>query len=591
MNEFQPYYRIFTENEKRKKDPNQMIHYHISYSNPLTHLVEIEISIDAISTPFVELQIPAWRPGRYELQNYAANIKQFKAVDDKDQNLSFAKTSRNRWKVNTGKSKEVKIRYQYYACQMDAGGCWLDEEQLYLNFICCAMYVPERINEVCTVQLSLPENYKIACGLPKNGHFLTAENFYHLVDSPMIASAGMTHAEFDCQNIPFHIWIQGKNHLSLEKLISDFKKYTEIQIAMMGDFPEKEYHYLFQFLPYRHYHGVEHRNSTVITLGPAETLPEKGYDDLLGISSHELFHAWNIIKIRPVEMLPYDFTKENYFTTGFVAEGFTTYYGDLFLVRSGVISKEEYFKELNSSFKKHFDNFGNHNLSLSESSQDLWVDGYIVGIPNRKVSIYVKGCIVALLLDLEIRKHTDHQKSLDDLMRLLWNDFGKKGKGYSLQEIIEASSKIAGVDLQEFFEECVFGHTDLKLLLENALKMVGCSLKEKPSEHITEKNYGFSLIPKQNKFFVDSIAPESPAEKVLSKDDEIMMINGQPVSDNLNELFSTQETPVLEVNRWGRKLLVAIEITKEGNYFPQYSIVLDENTGIKEKENFEKWLG
>ncbi len=570
-----------------------MVNYRISYSNPLTHLIDIEISIKKVVTSYIELQLPAWRPGRYELQNYAANIKQFKANDIDNRSLVSEKTSRNRWRIETGKSKEVIIHYQYYAYQMDAGGCWLDDEQLYLNFICCMMYVPERIYEACSVQLSLPPDYQIACGLLKENHLLMAENFYHLVDSPMIASATLKHFSFDCKNIPFHIWIQGANYLSTEKIIADFEKYTQDQINMMGDFPEKDYHYLFQFLPYKHYHGVEHRNSTVITLGPAEEIPEKGYSNLLGISSHELFHAWNIVKIRPKKMLPYDFTKENYFPTGFVAEGFTTYYGDLFLVRSGVISKEDYFGELNTTFKRHFDNFGNFNLSLAESSQDLWIDGYVAGIPNRKVSIYVKGCVVALILDLEIRQQTNNKKSLDDLLRFLWNNFGKKGRGYTLQDIMEVTSKIVGADKKEFFDECVFGCTDLKERLSLVLKTVGCILQENFSENSTERNFGFRVVNKGEKVFVEAIAPGSPAEKGLSKDDEILKINGNDITGELSPLLAgLQQTEItLSVKRWGR--LVGVVLTKEngGKYFPEYAIVRMDDAGIIEKGNFEEWLG
>jgi predicted metalloprotease with PDZ domain len=567
-----------------------MINYCISYSNPLTHLVEIEISFGNITTPFLDVQLPAWRPGRYELQNYAANIKQFKAAGDADLVLSYAKISRNCWRVETSVSKEIKISYQYYACQMDAGGCWLDEEQLYLNFICCMMFVQDRINEACSVNLTLPSDYQIACGLPKENNLLKAQDFYHLVDSPMIASASLTHFSFESKNVPFNIWIQGNNYVDREKIISDFKKYTDEQIAMMGDFPEKEYHYLFQFLPYRHYHGVEHRNSTVITLGPSETIPGKGYSDLVGISSHELYHAWNIIKIRPTKMMPYDFTKENYFPTGFVAEGFTTYYGDLFLVRSAVISKEKYFAELNTTLKRHFDNFGNENLSLAESSLDLWVDGYAAGIPNRKVSIYVKGCVAALILDLEIRRDTKNKKSLDDLMRLLWKDFGKTGKGYSMLDIIAKVNQIAGVDKKDFFEECIFGKTDLKERLDTALKTVGCTLLEKPSESIAEREFGFRIVNRGEKIFVEAITPGSPAEKGMSRDDEILKIEGQTPLGELNEILSSLDEVKFTIKRSGRMVEVLLIKDNEGNYFSEYAIIRSEKADPVEKENFEKWV-
>ena len=567
-----------------------MIHYHISYQNPLTHLIDIEISISDCVLPFTEFQLPAWRPGRYELQNYAANIKKVSAYNNDNQPLACTKTTKNTWKVENKLNQAIKINYQYYAYQMDAGACWLDDEQLYLNFICCLLYIPERINENCLVQLSLPDEYRLACGLPKKGHLLSAENFYHLADSPMIASSSLSHLEFDCRNTLFHIWIQGENPIEAEKILNDFRKFTEVQIDTMGNFPEKEYHYLFQFLPYRHYHGVEHRNSTVITLGPADYIANKGYEDLMGISSHELFHAWNIIKIRPIEMTPYNFTKENYFNTGYVAEGFTTYYGDLFLVRSGVISKEEYFAELNTTFKKHFGHAGNLNLSLAESSNDLWVDGYVAGIPDRKVSIYVKGSVVALILDLEIREKTGYGKSLDDLMLLLWNEFGKKEKGYSHQDIVNAVEKITKKDMSDFFSECIFGHTDMKDRLTKALKSAGCILLENHSPIVSEKKYGFRCALRNNKFIVENIAQNSPAEKGLSKDDEILTINNYPISENLNDFLSLENELTLTVKRWERLLTVHLTAETNENHFNYYTIELDAEAGVIEKENLEMWL-
>lgn len=563
------------------------MNYRISYKNPLTHLVDIELSLT--KTGDVVLQLPAWRPGRYELQNYAANIKQFHAFDQAGNVLSFVKISRNQWKIENSPG-EVTIHYQYYAYQMDAGGCWLDEEQLYLNFICCLMYEPSQIGEACKVELDLPSNYEIACGMPKIGHTLKAVDFYHLADSPMIASAVLSHFSFTCQNIPFHIWIQGKNYVEEEKIVEDFRRYTETQLAMMNDFPETDYHYLFQFLPYRHYHGVEHRNSTVITLGPSEAIREKSYSDLVGISSHELFHAWNIIKIRPVEMLPYDFTKENYFPTGFVAEGFTTYYGDLFLVRSKVFSVEEYFEELNTSLKRHFEHSGNFNLSLAESSLDLWVDGYTAGIPDRKVSIYVKGCIAALILDLEIRSKTNQLKSLDDLLRKLWEDFGKKQKGYSVDDIKNHVTEIAGQPMGDFFAECIFGHTDMKERLRKALQTVGCLLVENPSAQTSEKTFGFRTTVRNNRLLIESIAPGSPAETMLSKDDEIVEINGKKLEGNVNELFN-EETLILGIQRWGRGVQASLKAKSSQNgYYPVYTIELNPEASETERTARNQWL-
>jgi predicted metalloprotease with PDZ domain len=241
----------------------------------------------------------------------------------------------------------------------------------------------------------------------------------------------------------------------------------------MGEFPEKDYHFLNLILPTAFYHGVEHRNSTMIVLGPEG---EGLYTDLLGVSSHELFHAWNIIRIRPKELLPYDFTKENYFTTCFVAEGCTTYYGDLFLRRVRVFDDQAYVKELQVYMKRHFENSSKATQSLTESSWDLWLDGYEKGIPQRKVSVYHKGAIVALILDLYLRKKFSHARSLDDVMRELWHRFGKPFVGYTYDDYKNVVEEVAEEPLDWYWNECILDATPLEARMNEAMAFVGLQM-------------------------------------------------------------------------------------------------------------------
>jgi predicted metalloprotease with PDZ domain len=311
---------------------------------------------------------------------------------------------------------------------------------------------------------------------------LYAKDYYRLVDSPMIASHTLIHKHYQVGSTTFHIWAQGDTQLmDWRQIITDFEKFSAVQMAMMGGFPCKDYHFLFHWLPYQHYHGVEHQNSTVVTLGPASQAAIL-WPEMLGISSHELFHTWNVIRIRPAEMLPYDFTRENYFNTGFVAEGVTTYYGDLFLARAGIFSLETYFAELSQTLNRHFMSANQTSLSLLESSFDLWLDGYTAGAPGRKASIYHKGALVALILDLEIRKLTNGSKSLDDVMRYMWLHFGQKEKGYTLTDYRQTVEAVAGQELNEYFEECIQGIGSLEKRLKQALHYVGCKLQVKPNE-------------------------------------------------------------------------------------------------------------
>lgn len=564
--------------------------YKISFPLAFKHFISVSLELDCDQKSSIEVQLPAWRPGRYELANYSKNIQQFQIEDESGEEISYKKIKKDRWKIKTSESKKVLIKYTYYTNQMDAGGSFVDENLIYLNFINCLLYCEESTSQPCTLELDIPDQYQISCSLKMNRNKIEAENYFQLVDSPLIAAPQLLKKTYYSHEIPFHIWIHGNIEPDWDKIIQDFKAFTDTQIKVMGDFPEKEYHFLIHVLPYPHYHGVEHASSTVITLGPASRLSEKlFYDNLLGVSSHELFHAWNVCKIRPAEMLPYDFSLENYFETGYVAEGFTTYYGNLMLARAGVFTTDEYFNELNTLFKRHYENFGRLNRSLAESSLDLWLDGYTPGIPDRKVSIYVKGAIVALLLDLQLRKSSENEKTLDDVMRTLWEQFGKTQKGYTAEDITKTVKEIGGKASVEIIKKYVYTVDDEEPLLQELLKTVGCQLEKKDAELYHERNYGFRVKSGDDKTFVDLIVPESPADETLVKGDQILNVNQKPVSGNIAELCDGHEVLEMEVLR--NHLRKVVKLNRSGQeYLPTYSIIKNTEATDIEKKNFKSWL-
>ena len=569
-----------------------MIYYKVSYQYPNRQLIDFELSLKP-EAEFTHLQLPAWRPGRYELGNFAKNIQRLDIYDDENRPLGFRKLSKDRWQVNTKNVKNLKVRYSYYAAEMTAGSCWLDEEQIYINFVNCILFPDGRQDEPFRIQFQIPEDYQLACGLPEvEKHTLEAPTFYHLAESPMFASRKLTHWQYEVSGSKFHLWFKGTVHLNKAAILKDFEDFTRKQLDTMGEFPCEDYHFLFQFLPYRAYHGVEHFNSTIIILGPAEEIRQnsKLYHDLIGVSSHELFHTWNIIRIRPAEMMPYDYTKENYFTTGYVAEGMTTYYGDLFLARSGVIRKEAYFDDLNKLFKRHFENFGRFYYSLAASSFDLWLDGYVAGIPNRKVSIYVKGAIVSLMLDLTLRRLTKNAHSLDSMMIRLWEDFGKQQRGYTPEDVIRIASELAGESMKLFFDKFIYGTEAVEEALNALLRTVGCQLKINDSGSLSERWFGFRAAQREGKLLVSSIEPDSPADRVLSREDEIIAINGTRITESLDELLD--DGPEAELTIIRRQKIVDVKLQQDGNtFFKQYSIAQRLDAREEEKENFILWSG
>ncbi|WP_025762807.1 M61 family metallopeptidase [Dyadobacter tibetensis] len=451
------------------------MHYHISAEDPLSHFIDIVWSIDQVAEPEIEIQLPAWRPGRYEIQNFAKNIQKIEALAEDGSKLFIGKVSKDRWRILPEGHSKVIVRYRYFAQVQNAGTSYVDDTLWYLNFINFAMYVEGRINEPYQVSLALPQGYRIATGLKREGNTLLAPDFYALVDSPLLASSTLQKVEYKVGAVDFYVWMHGALKPNWERILYDFRRFTAEQIATMGSFPEREYHFLNLILPTPYYHGVEHRNSTMVVLGP-DAEGDELHTDLLGVSAHELFHAWNVIRIRPLELLPYDFTRENYFNTCFVAEGCTTYYGDLFLKRSGVFGLDEYIKELEVYMKRHFEGSNQASQSLLESSYDLWLDGYERGIPGRKVSVYHKGALVALILDLFLRKKSNHSQSLDDVMRLMWTRFGEPFKGYTLQDYQQVVEEVAGEKLDWYWDSCVAGSAPLAPILNDALAFVGLQM-------------------------------------------------------------------------------------------------------------------
>ncbi|MBO3700871.1 M61 family metallopeptidase [Roseivirga sp. E12] len=555
--------------------------YHFSFSNPNTHYLIIKATFRA-DNPDTEIFLPNWRPGRYQIQNFAKRIRLINAFDETDKPIALKKSTKGSWRL-TNKPGVVTLIYEYYAFEMDAGNSWLDDEQLYINPINCCIYTKSSLERPSTISFDLPEHYEITSGLEKAGrHQLYSPNYYRLVDSPIFASGSLRRISYKVGEHLFNLWIQGSLPRTDNEVINDFKRFTEVQIDVMGEFPCSEYHFLFQCLPYKHYHGVEHWNSTVITIGPSGELAERArYKDFLGVSSHELFHTWNVIRLRPVEMTPYDFQNANYHKTGFVTEGVTTYYGDLFLVRSKVYSLDEYLEDLNKMLKRHYENEGRKGLSVADSSFDLWLDGYEKGIPGRKVSIYNEGALAALILDLMIRSKFNNGKSLDDVMRLMWSLYGRSQSGYTFQDYKNAAESIFEDSLNAYFDDLILGNQPFEDYLSKLTPQFGLDFQLTSSTKIEERVYGFKLSEQT----ITDIAENSPAQKGLSIGDRIESINGKPFeSRDINP-----DSLKLQINRFERSIEVDLKQSTE-EHFSVYQLSKSNTLSDHQHDLLQGWL-
>lgn len=542
----------------------------------------------------IEFQLPSWRPGRYELGNFAKNVRSINAYDENGNPLHLEKITKDKWIVHEVNCKQVIIDYEYFASQPDAGACWVDEQVLYVNPIHCMIYEADNLQEICNVHLDIPSNWEIACALKEtNKHTLVANDFHELVDSPFFASATLQHQTYSVNDHLFHVWFQGECKPDWNKIIKDFEGFTKVQMAMMHKLPSAEYHFLILILPFRFYHGVEHITSTVLALGPGYKLMEEDlYADLLGVASHELFHAWNVKTLRPHDFVVYDYTKENYSHLGWVYEGFTTYYGDLFLARSGFFDVKNYFAEINARLQKHFDNYGRFNLSVSDSSYDTWLDGYVPGAPARKTNIYDEGSLIALLLDLTIRKATSDKKSLDDLFYQLYNDFAPQHLGYTEKDVRALAMNLGSNTIAYVFDELLNQPVSYEAKLNEMLNYVGCYLSKIASVWSNESLFGLRIFVEGGITKVANVLPGSPAENAgLAREDEIISCNEWKVENNLNELIKANLQPI-QLNVFSQKKLKAIVLTADTKtYFDTVKIAAISGANDQQKVAFKSWCG
>lgn len=454
-----------------------MIQHNVGLGNPSTHFVQIESRFQVNLQSVMYLQLPAWRPGRYELGNFAKNIKGFSVRTNTGTLVPFKKVSKDQWEIHTSGLEEIVVSYAYYANQPDAGACYLTEDLLYLNPVHCFLYEVNKLDVPHEVNLLISEGWQIACQLPQHGNKLLAPNFDALADAPFFASPALQHHTFSVDDTKIHFWFYGAAYPLIAELEKDTKSYTSWQKKLFGELPCANYHFLYLLLPTAFRHGVEHLDSTVIAMGPtADLANESMYKDLLAISSHELFHLWNIKRIRPQEMLPYDFAKENYSTLGYVYEGITTYYGDLALWQCGVWDWDTYANSLSGDLTRHLLNDSRNHYSVAESSWDTWLDGYVPGVPGRKMSIYFDGLVAALIADVMILEATEGMASLNQVMKRLYEESWKKGRGYTQESYKALLEEVSGLSFTTYFQEVIEGRGKMEAHLKATLEKLGLEL-------------------------------------------------------------------------------------------------------------------
>ncbi|MFM7667191.1 MAG: M61 family metallopeptidase [Bacteroidota bacterium] len=568
-----------------------VVRYSFSAEERNKQYVQIKVQIP-VSKEITHVHLPSWRPGRYELGNFAKNVNRFKVYNDQKKSLPFQKINKDTWEINTSETGFISVEYSYYAAELNAGSTFLSDKQLYVNPVNCCVYTEETQDFPCEIQLNVPDSWKIATSLEGENKLRQAANFDELADSPFICSPILQCETYEVNSTKFYVWFNGEIKPDWDRVINDFTAFSKKQIEKFIEFPVSEYHFLIQILPSKAYHGVEHCKSTVITLGPTYEVFKSLYKELLGVSSHELYHTWNVKSLRPAAMLPYDFKKENYSELGYIYEGITTYMGDIFLLKSGVFSLEQYLVEFKAQLQKHFDNPARFNYSVAQSSFDTWLDGYVQGAPGRKVSIYTEGCLLAFVTDVKIRQATQNKYGLDEVMKRLYFDFAMQGKGITEKDYISVLEHVSGISFESFFKEFVHGTQPYESIITESLDYLGLELVHKPSVLYSEGRLGMKLIPLGKSFQVSAMYPGGPAELGgMRIGDEIIGVNGLVLSNDIESWFSYFDEDMKDITfiREGKiRTLLLPEVQRF--FYLTYSVQAKEIKNSSQEKALKLWM-
>ena len=393
----------------------ESIDYHLAWPEPHTHFYHVTMDIQRSGSGDLDVRMPAWRPGRYIIQNYSRYVIDFEAKTEGGVALPFEKTDKDTWRIAAGDNQNIRVTYRNYARVLDAGESYLDPTEAYLNPITVLMYVPGSEFTPSILRFDKPDDWKVATALDydaeKDGY--PVSDYHELVDSPFIISPSFKVLSFEHEGATYELVFQGETNYDAEKVISDVRAITRAQVDIMKVTPFNRYVILYHMVPNPFGHGVEHKNSTSIVLGPADFNSSGFYNRLLGITSHELFHIWNVERIRPEAIYHPDYSKENYTTTMWIYEGITSYYTTLTITRAGLLTPEQYLNRVGFTLQGYDRNYGRKMTSVAMTSWNSWVSSNAP--PNTTYSFYTAGNVLGMLLDLEIRGRTDNRLSLDDV--------------------------------------------------------------------------------------------------------------------------------------------------------------------------------
>ncbi|MDR2637694.1 MAG: PDZ domain-containing protein [Zoogloeaceae bacterium] len=586
------------------------VRYTLAPRYPAAHLFTVTCQVDSPAPEGQRFSLPAWIQGSYLIRDFARHIVTIRAEAD-GRPVALEKIDKATWLAAPCRGTLTLI-YEVFAWDLSVRAAHFDRQHAFFNASSVFLYPQGRETEACLVELLPPEEedcagWRVASSLPRAGApawgfgRYRAQNYADLLDHP-VEMGNFVHERFSAQGVPHHLIVTGGGNFDGKRLCRDLARICAWQMAFFGEPALADPYFFLTMAVDAGYGGLEHRNSSVLLCErgdlPAPGLPDTEYPEnyvrFLGLASHEYFHRWNVKRIHPAALAGGDrrawhiWQEENYTRLLWFFEGVTSYYDDLCLVRAGLISEAAYLELLGKTLTQVRRTPGRHRQSLADASFDAWIKYYRpdANSPNAQISYYSKGALLALWLDLELRRKSGGRTSLDDLMRDLWRTHGQHEKGLEEEEIFQRVAILGGKPLGHALREAVFATGDLPL--EKSLASCGVRLEWQAGQKTPW--LGMRSKEENGRVLVTHVLSDSPAEQAgLAPGDVLVALEGREIGKNLeSSLGLWQAGQTLDCHYFRHGLLAATRIVPVSP--PADTARLTALSGAKARQKRKAWL-
>jgi predicted metalloprotease with PDZ domain len=576
--------------------------YRVVPERPHEHLFRVEARYPAPSGTPLELWMPVWTPGSYLIREFARHVHGFEAADRRGRPLTTQRVDKCTWRIEPSDSGEVAVRYLVYANELTVRTSHLDQSHGFFNGANLFMAADALRLEPCELEVAAPQGWNVHCALPRRGDRFLARDFDELVDSPV--EMGPAEAiRFTAAGKPHDLVVWGRGNFDPAALARDLRDICEAEARLFGPPPVERYLFIVH-LAERGRGGLEHAASTALLYPRFGFSPRKSYEDFLSLAAHEYFHLWNVKRIKPKAFVPFDYRAERATRLLWAMEGITSYYDTLLLRRAGLLDPDRTLGRLGEVISALEGAPSRRVQTLEDASLTAWIKHYRPdeNTPNTGLSYYVKGEAVALLTDLALRSATGGARSLDDVMRLLFERYGD-GRGVPEDGVERAVLEVGGPGLAPFLERSLRSTEELDY---SPLAAAGLALKRRPRRGPADKGgmgagdqdgaerawLGVDLKPGDRAVVATAFSGSPAAEAGLYADDEIIALDGfRAAAQSLCERLENRrpgERARLHVFR--RDELLEVELTLGAR--PRDACWLErvQDASAGQRAIYERWL-